>query len=736
MFHRNHRNQKAKTLPSARTEHDGQSEADTQSQTSDGASSSVSGAYEEVARNWRIFYSKNGFWFPFGIILGIALGIVFVGPYTLPDIPGHFSVFLEDYDISLPLPLLPIDLSRVQAEWQRLISTIPEPWKLNADGREFRVGDAIKARGLEANYPVILIPGVISTSLESWSTSPEYRAFFRQKVWGGFQMLSQVTFNREKWMSSLLLDPVTGLDPEGVKVRASEGFDAASSFIQGYWIWSKVIENLAVVNYDTNNLVLAPYDWRLTPYNLEERDGYFSVLKTTIEGFKKKQRRKCVIAAHSMGSTVRESPLHGQGGPDWVENHIQAIVSVAGTHLGVAKATAALLSGEMKDTVDLNPAGAYVLERFFSRKERQLLFRSWAGGASLWVKGGNAVWGNATHAPDDGEGGHHTYGELISFRRIDPMPPGGEDVDTPPLMQERGQTAGTTTSEGPRHSKFPLSKNLTADEAGPWILRHTPWTFRRMIAANYSYGIERDEEALKRSDIDHTKWTNPLESRLPNAPSLQIYCVYGHGKETEVSTCLANREAHAQANKRRDPTGERAYGVSRNVWAIMNMGANRYNSEPHESDYGSTSADVEAYPRDATFSEQNTSLPQDMAFARSWIDKDYTSESSNPKIRNGVKMGEGDGTVSLLSLGAMCVEGWKRKRWNPAGIKITTVELPHRPEITLPRGGANTSDHVDVLGSQALNEIILKVATGAGGEIRDNYVSRIREYAKKIRWDA
>lgn len=38
-------------------------------------------------------------------------------------------------------------------------------------------------------------------------------------------------------------------------------------------------------------------------------------------------------------------------------------------------------------------------------------------------------------------------------------------------------------------------------------------------------------------------------------------------------------------------------------------------------------------------------------------------------------MGEGDGTVSLLSLGAMCVEGWKRPRWNPAGIKITTVEV-------------------------------------------------------------
>jgi phospholipid:diacylglycerol acyltransferase len=34
-----------------------------------------------------------------------------------------------------------------------------------------------------------------------------------------------------------------------------------------------------------------------------------------------------------------------------------------------------------------------------------------------------------------------------------------------------------------------------------------------MVDTNYSYGIERDEEALKRNDIDHTKWTNPLESR-------------------------------------------------------------------------------------------------------------------------------------------------------------------------------------------------------------------------------
>lgn len=50
-------------------------------------------------------------------------------------------------------------------------------------------------------------------------------------------MLTQVTFNRDKWMSAMMLDPITGLDPPEAKIRAAEGIDAASAFIQGYWIW-------------------------------------------------------------------------------------------------------------------------------------------------------------------------------------------------------------------------------------------------------------------------------------------------------------------------------------------------------------------------------------------------------------------------------------------------------------------------------------------------------------------
>jgi len=50
-------------------------------------------------------------------------------------------------------------------------------------------------------------------------------------------MLSQVTFNKEKWLGAMMLDAVTGLDPPRSKIRAAEGIGAASSLIQGYWIW-------------------------------------------------------------------------------------------------------------------------------------------------------------------------------------------------------------------------------------------------------------------------------------------------------------------------------------------------------------------------------------------------------------------------------------------------------------------------------------------------------------------
>ncbi|KZS88907.1 phospholipid diacylglycerol acyltransferase [Sistotremastrum niveocremeum HHB9708] len=602
----------------------------------------------------------------------------------MTPLPSHLNLLLETYEF----PGIPeLDLSLIESEWMRFKSSIPEPWKLATDGREYVVGEKAKERGLSTEFPVVLVPGVVSTGLESWTTSPEYRSFFREKLWGGFHMISQVTLNRDKWVSALLLDPVTGIDPPGIKLRAAQGIDAASSFVQGYWIWSKIIQNLAVVNYDTNNLHLAAYDWRVSLSNQEVRDGFYSRLKGTIEGFKKRQGKKVVLVGHSMGSTGIfiliiismkwvEAEGYGDGGPTWVEDHIESFVSIAGTHL--VKAMTAFLSGEMRDTVTMSPAGQYVLERFFSRKERARLFRSWAGSASMWIKGGSAIWGNESFAPDDLPGHIHTHGKFLSFRHL-----------------LEGNGGAKAVAEGREDGMGERTANLTVDEASNWILEHTPGTFQRMLATNYSYGIERSEEQLKVNDQDPTKWSNPLEVRLPNAPSMKLYCVYGHGKETE-----------------------RSYWYARGSY------------EPDE-----ISPDTPS-PQCSNSSDCTERTPLDLPLARAaWIDAEFTDEKEVPKVKNGVKLGEGDGTVSLISLGGMCVEGWKRRRWNPGGVKIITHELPHQPSITEPRGGANTSDHVDILGSNGANEIIVKVATGAGHEVEDRFVSPIREYAARMRWD-
>ncbi len=368
------------------------------------------------------------------------------------------------------------------------------------------------------------------------------------------------------------------------------------------------------------------------------RDHFFSRLKRKMEENLELQGKKTVIVAHSMGSTVflyflkwveATGPGYGNGGADWVERHVEAFSSIAGTFLGVPKAMSALLSGEMRDTVELPPAAAYVLEKFFSRQERARLFRNWPGSACMMIKGGEAVWGNTTHAPDDEEGHDHTHGQLYSFRPKRPY------LDSP-------HDAGSDPLDG---------RNLSASEAQTWLLQHAPSAWQQMLQTNYSNGIEYDAEQIKRNDADPTKWTNPLEVRLPHAPSMKIYCLYGAGKPTE-----------------------------RSYW---------YERGPYEKDEASIEGQAAVCADCATPEEANNILQgrqNDTGVSevpkldfptgrKSWIDSSVSSEKTNPKVRAGCKMGDGDGTVSLLSLGAMCAEGWNRKRYNPANSECDVFRL-------------------------------------------------------------
>lgn len=52
------------------------------------------------------------------------------------------------------------------------------------ESRDFTVGeDMLEQYGLKKTHPVILIPGIVSTGLESWSTESVARGFFRKRLW-------------------------------------------------------------------------------------------------------------------------------------------------------------------------------------------------------------------------------------------------------------------------------------------------------------------------------------------------------------------------------------------------------------------------------------------------------------------------------------------------------------------------------------------------------------------------
>lgn len=74
-------------------------------------------------------------------------------------------------------------------------------------------------------------------------------------------------------------------------------------------------------------------------------------------------------------------------------------------------------------------------------------------------QGGNAIWGNGSHAPDDPDNCTQSHGQFFSFR-----------------------TTGVQSQVDPESNTVALggwdTNNMTADEAGTWVLEHTPVTFQ------------------------------------------------------------------------------------------------------------------------------------------------------------------------------------------------------------------------------------------------------------------
>ena len=277
----------------------------------------------------------------------------------------------------------------------------------------------------------------------------------------------------------------------------------------------------------------------------------------------------------------------GGGGPDWVANHIHAYLNIGGPLLGVPKAAAALVSGEMRDTAQFGALNAYLIDNFFSKSQRAAMFRyyynlppsffpppfflslfrglslfftlirSWGSVPSMLPKGGAKIWGDHHGSADESPIAGSLFSVVSSMTEEEKL---AEEHQAE--MKEKNGSAVvnphknyTLNTNCDSHLYGKQVNNITADHVLDFILHATGDTiWHSFVSQVYGMGVADPKELvsslmefllllliISHSHLqtegtkydDHKYWSNPLESRLPLAPNMKIYCLYGVGKDTE-----------------------------------------------------------------------------------------------------------------------------------------------------------------------------------------------------------
>ena len=81
----------------------------------------------------------------------------------LPPLPPHLHLLLDELDLSFSFPE-----NVTSFEWKQIADSVMTPARAWLTSRDFAIGDQLAEEGYRAKHPVVLIPGVVSTGLESW----------------------------------------------------------------------------------------------------------------------------------------------------------------------------------------------------------------------------------------------------------------------------------------------------------------------------------------------------------------------------------------------------------------------------------------------------------------------------------------------------------------------------------------------------------------------------------------
>ncbi|KAG6665075.1 phospholipid:diacylglycerol acyltransferase 1-like isoform X2 [Carya illinoinensis] len=439
-------------------------------------------------------------------------------------------------------------------------------------------GVKLRKEGLTAKHPVVFVPGIVTGGLELWEGHPCADGLFRKRLWGG--TFGEVYKRPLCWVEHMSLDNETGLDPLGIRVRPVTGLVAADYFAPGYFVWAVLIANLAHIGYEEKNMYMAAYDWRISFQNTEVRDQTLSQIKSKIELMVATSGgKKAVIVPHSMGALYflhflkwveAPAPMGGGGGPDWCSKHIKAVMNIGGPFLGVPKAVAGLFSAEAKDIAAARAIAPGFLDNDMFRRQTLLhvmkMSRTWDSTMSMIPKGGETIWGDLDWSPEEchvpskrrqinndtqvarqdetGSLGSQLksayYGRLISFGKDVAEAKSSEIVRIEFQDAIKGRNFANNTCRDvwtEYHDMGIEGVRAVAEHkvytAGS-VLDLLHFVAPKMMArgcAHFSHGIADNLDDPKYKHYKY--WSNPLETRLPNAPGMEIFSMYGVGIPTE-----------------------------------------------------------------------------------------------------------------------------------------------------------------------------------------------------------
>jgi len=173
--------------------------------------------------------------------------------------------------------------------------------------------------------PIFLMPGLASTRLVAWRFKKCLGAFssdikVQDNVWLNINLILQMgTLNVECMKECLSLGRnQSDMDDlsVGCKLRPDEGLDAIASLAPGSlgssllvggtntvyaWLIQWLADNLG---YDVSNIIGLPYDWRLSPDKMEQRDGFLTMTRRRIEAAVATNGEPGIMVAHSMGNLI------------------------------------------------------------------------------------------------------------------------------------------------------------------------------------------------------------------------------------------------------------------------------------------------------------------------------------------------------------------------------------------------------------------------------------------------